>query len=126
MIYNITCAECGQPYEAKRANARICAFCRFLRDLNFMGGRKHECWRCHTKFAPLHQKDESCGEHTYKRISYGEAECVFCGDTKLRVHPDVNVCHTCVRDPFKRAGLLDRLEAKQQERVARSRHAAGS
>ena len=76
--YPITCEECGLPFQAKRVNTKVCALCRILRDMDYMADTKYECWRCQTKFAPVHSKDRACGEHTYKRLAHGETRCAVC------------------------------------------------
>lgn len=110
--YKKVCESCNRPYAAGRRNAKRCAICRLSRDVEFMNDRLHDCWICDAKFAPLEQRDKTCGACQYEPKRWGIAECVQCGEERPRVTEDVNLCMPCAKVFENRPWLILQLRKK--------------
>lgn len=111
-IIDKTCENCGRGFETKRANAKRCALCRLLNNLDFINDFTVDCWRCGERMSPLERGDKTCGSCGYQPKKHGIAECGFCHEVKPRIAQDVNVCFKCGKIPSLRADLLTALEKK--------------
>jgi hypothetical protein len=122
--HTITCQDCGATYLTIRKNTKFCGRCRLLKDLLYLRETTKGCWLCKKEFAPLDTKDDACADCTYLAQGHGEAECVYCQETKLQVRADVPICHHCAREPGDKRkmvvrslqlGLKNRLEQNKVE-----------
>lgn len=118
----ITCQDCSAPYKTIRKNTKFCGRCRLLKDLLYLRETTKECWLCKKEFAPLDTKDDACADCTYLAQGHGDAECVYCHETKLQVRADVPICHHCAREPGdKRKRVVRSLQLGLKARLAQNK-----
>lgn len=110
----ITCADCGQPYETKRANARICAICRLFRDISYVGNKKSTCIMCEKAFCRTTRGQLLCPSCDPNGSSlYSEGACNFCqAPHTKRIRADVAICLDCAHAPEHRVNVMKSLARK--------------
>lgn len=113
----IKCADCGEPYTAKRRNAKYCRLCRLFRDLIYLDRRTHECVSCGDRFAPLHSNDKLCAICDFATKTADAKKCSFCSEKRATVNAEVSVCLGCAKDPKHRRLLIQATGKKRRTRT---------
>lgn len=123
-MQDIICSDCGATrHRAQYKNTLYCHSCRLLRDLMFVGDRKHVCAAatCRKTFAPVARRDAHCGGCGYGSVYTGT--CGFCNKDDVELHRSgVPLCTHCVRDPRQRRRILSSLKRGQADRRTANNH----
>lgn len=116
----IKCIDCGADYSTKRRNTKYCAICRLRKDLLFLTTRTVQCWDCEAIFAPINSADVLCAECEPSRKRYGVGECKLCeAPQSTLLIPGLAICTKCVRDPKRRATVVQKLGSRIRWQKAR-------
>lgn len=111
----IRCEDCGDRYETKRSNTKVCGACRMLRDFIFIKSGRSRCVLCDNHFAPLYRGDWLCGNCEADRLRNRESvHCPVCKEYGPAWRDGVRACVRCLKAPAHRRTLTQALAARQQ------------
>jgi hypothetical protein len=123
-----TCIHCGNSFTARSPKAKYCRVCRLADNCRYLRDRRHKCESCNDEFAPLAREDKLCAPcDTPGGRRSVPGRCVLCEKEgeRAQLHPDLQLCLRCAKDPARRPMVRLGLARKMQQRMeAAAQHAA--